>query len=223
MALSTSANSLGCAPQGCSTGGLSSLITVRRGKMRCRRSTALTTRAKAARSIERWFPKMFGVDISARQVQAYWVYEEQWVARRREAGKPFTNHTGSVQNPSQVAIDLAEFLAGKGVPVNASQLQALWNHHRAWQSSPERRAERGEIKGEDLKEEPTHAGRSVVNQPEVRSDDGGHDDVDVHRYPSIRGWTRHSRAGVDDTTPTRLRRARLWLAEPPWWIPQVLS
>jgi 5-methylcytosine-specific restriction protein B len=101
---------------------------------------------EAARSIERWFPEMFDVEISARQVQAYWVYDKEWEAQRREAGKPFTNYTGTVQNPSQVAIDLAEFLTNKGVPIAASQMQALWKYHNAWQSSPERRAERGELK-----------------------------------------------------------------------------
>ena len=142
----------------------------------------------AAQSIERWFPKLFGVEITARQVQAYWVYAEDWEAQRREAGKPFTNYTATVQHPSQVAIDLAEFLTKKGVPVEASQIQALWKYHKAWQSSPERRAERGEGSVETPKEQTADAGYFILNQRQVHADDHGYDDVEGHRYH----WTSES-------------------------------
>ena len=136
---------------------------------------------EAARSIERWFPKMFGVEISARQVQAYWDYDEEWQAQRREVGKPFTNYTATVENPSQVAIDLANFLTEKGVPVEASQLQALWKYHKAWQSSPERRAERGQ----GAKQSPARTAEAsyfIINQREVQPGDDGYDDVEGQRY-----------------------------------------
>jgi MoxR-like ATPase len=143
---------------------------------------------QAAQSIERWFPTMFGVDISARQVQAYWDYGEEFEAGQREAGKPFRSVTATVQNPSQVAIDCAEFITNKGVPVEPAQIQAFWKYHRAWQSSPERRAERGQgtVKAPD--EEAASAGYFILNQREVRADDEGYDDVEGHRYH----WTSQS-------------------------------
>lgn len=50
---------------------------------------------EAARSIEQLFPKMFGVEISARQVQAYWDYREEFEAQQRQAGKPFRSIASS--------------------------------------------------------------------------------------------------------------------------------
>jgi hypothetical protein len=143
---------------------------------------------QAAQSIERWFPKMFGVDISARQVQAYWDYAEEFEAQQREAGKPFTNFTATVQNPSQVAIDRAEFITNKGVPVEPEQIQAFWKYHKAWQSSPERRAERGQGTVKPANEQTANVGYFILNQREVRADDEGYDDVEGQKYH----WTSQS-------------------------------
>lgn len=143
---------------------------------------------QAARSIERWFPKMFGVKISARQVQAYFDYRDEFAAQQREAGKPFTNYTATVQNPSQVAADVAEFLTKKGVPVEPSQIQAFWIYHRAWQSSPERRAERGKGKPKKPTEPSAGPGYFILNQREVHPGDEGYDDVEGQRYH----WTSQS-------------------------------
>jgi MoxR-like ATPase len=143
---------------------------------------------EAAQSIERWFPKMFGVDISARQVQAYWDYAEEFEAQQREAGKPFTNFTATVQNPSQVAIERAEFITNKGVPVEPGQIQAFWKYHKTWQSSPERRAERGQVNVKPPNEQTAKAGDFILNQREVRADDEGYDDIEGRRYH----WTSQS-------------------------------
>ncbi len=143
---------------------------------------------RAARSIERWFPKMFGVEITARQVQAYWQYNQEFQDQQRAAGKPFTNFTGTFDNPSQVAIDCAEFLTGKGVPTRSSQIQALWIHHKAWQSSPERRAERGQ---EMVKPPPQTSADAyfILNQGAMDANtEPRYDDVEGQRYH----WTMGS-------------------------------
>ncbi len=155
---------------------------------------SLSNPGEAARSIERWFPKMFGVDITASQVQAYWAYAEEFEDQQRNAGQPFTNRTHSVDDPSQVAIDCAAFLSSKGVVVEASTVQALWNFHKKWQSSPERHEERKKIKP------PSSSGPYfVLNQREiVAGKDHQYDDVEGKRYnwksKSSGAWKQLSRS-----------------------------
>lgn len=142
---------------------------------------------EAARSIERWFPKMFGVRVTAKEVQAYVAHGKEFEAEQRKAGKPFTNKTSSVDNPSQVAIDCSAFLAGKGVEVDASHIQAFWNFHKKWQSSPERHAERKKHK--IMQVPPSSGPYFILNQREIMPDgDHEYDDVEGKRY----SWTSNS-------------------------------
>ncbi|OBB80303.1 hypothetical protein A5760_19645 [Mycobacterium colombiense] len=132
---------------------------------------------------------MFGVEISARQVQAYFDYREEFETQQRQAGRRFRNNTRPINDPSPVAIDCANFLTtNKGVPVDASQIQALWNHHRSWQSSPERYAERGEGQVDALNKQTAGAAYFILNQREVRADDDGYNDVEGRSYH----WTSQS-------------------------------
>jgi MoxR-like ATPase len=140
-----------------------------------------------AASFARWLHNRTGLPVTAREVMVH-VYGKEWEAERRKLGMPFSNRTHSIDDPSEPAKAYAAFLNDKGMAVDPAHLQAMWKYHRDWQSSPERRAERGakNVKAED--ESPTAAGYFILNQREVLAGDDGYDDVEGQRYH----WTSQS-------------------------------
>ena len=118
----------------------------------------------AAKSFARWLQDKKNVPVTAREVYATNVASQEWQgweAERKKAGLPSVNRTQSFDDPSEPAMSFAAFLAGKGIQVDPTHIQLTWNSHRQWQSSPERRAERGEGQVEALSEQTARPGRKV--------------------------------------------------------------
>jgi hypothetical protein len=145
----------------------------------------------AVKSFARWLQDKKNMPVTAQEVMAThpstqeW---QEWEAERRKAGLPFVNRTQPADNPSEPAKTFAAFLAGKGIQVDPRHIQVTFNSHREWQSSPERRAERGEGQVKAPHEQTTDAGYFILNQREVRADDDGYNDVEGQSYH----WTSQS-------------------------------